>query len=116
MNGIINNYRISVIMLLVMALLVVLLVSAGYAFNRGDIAEELALITSLPWGIVTLIDVYVGFILVSLWILWREGALIRALPWIILIMILGNIISCIYVLLALYRSTYENNMNRGFLP
>ncbi len=116
MNGIINNYRIPVMMVLVMALLVLLLVSAGYAFNKGDIAEELALITSLPWGVVTLIDVYVGFILVSLWILWREDTLSRALPWITLIMILGNIISCIYVLLALYRTTYENSMNRGLLP
>ena len=103
-------------MVLVSCILAVLLASVAYAVSSGDIRSELAQITSLPWGVVTLIDVYAGFILVSVWIIWREEDLFRALPWIVLIMLLGNIISCIYVLLALYRSICENNANRGVVP
>ena len=57
-----------------------------------------------PWGLVTLVDVYVGFALFSCWIVWREARAEKALIWVCLVLIGGNIVSTIYVLLAAYAN------------
>jgi hypothetical protein len=59
---------------------------------------------SIPWGIVSLVDVYVGFILFSGWIVFREESLVVASIWVISIMILGFFIASLYALLALQSS------------
>jgi hypothetical protein len=57
-----------------------------------------------PWGLATLVDVYVGFALFSCWIVWREARVEIALVWICLLLIGGNIVSTIYVLLVAYAN------------
>jgi len=58
----------------------------------------------MPWGIVSLIDVYVGFILFCGWIVFREKNLLIALLMVIMVMVLGNFIASAYALLALINS------------
>jgi hypothetical protein len=36
-----------------------------YAFSSGNFSEEGSRLLSMPWGIVSLVDLYVGFILFS---------------------------------------------------
>ena len=47
-------------------------VAIGSAFINGDFGAEGAKLTAMPWGIVSLVDLYVGFILFSGWIIYRE--------------------------------------------
>lgn len=75
-----------------------------YGFTVGDFAGEGAQLLSMPWGIVSLVDLYVGFIFFSGWIIYREGSLLRSLPWVILMMVLGFWAGSLYALLALMRS------------
>jgi len=75
-----------------------------YAFVAGDFATEGAWITSHPWGIVSLVDLYVGFIIFSMWIVYREKSPVAAVVWVVLMMILGNWTAALYVLLALVKS------------
>ena len=75
-----------------------------YAFSRGDIATEGGRLLSMPWGIVSLVDLYVGFILFSGWILYREASLGRAVVWVFLVMVLGFFTASIYAFLALRGS------------
>jgi hypothetical protein len=72
-----------------------------YGFTQGDFWAEGSVLTSMPWGVVSLVDVYVGFFLFGGWVLFRETSAGRATLWVILILTLGNLISCLYVLLAL---------------
>ena len=43
-----------------------------YGFTAGNFAEEGKQLLSMPWGIVSLVDLYVGFVLFSGWIVYRE--------------------------------------------
>ena len=92
---------------------VVILAAAGlaamaavlaYGFIVGDFTGEGAQLLSMPWGIVSLVDLYVGFSLFSGWIAFREHSWIRALLWIVLMMVLGFFTASLYTLLALRDS------------
>ncbi len=73
-------------------------------FISGDFGKDGADLLANPWGIVSLVDLYVGFALFSLWIAFRETNLIIAITWIILMMVFGFFAGSIYVLLTLYGS------------
>lgn len=75
-----------------------------YGFTVGDFFEDGSLILNNPWGIVSLVDLYVGFSLFSIWIAYREKNFIRALIWIVLMMVLGFFTGSLYVLYAIWQS------------
>jgi hypothetical protein len=75
-----------------------------YGFAVGDFAEEGKLLLSMPWGIVSLVDLYVGFILFSGWIVYRERSVARSIIWVVLMMILGFWTGSLYTLVALQSS------------
>lgn len=75
-----------------------------YGFTQGDLAAEGARILSMPWGVVSLVDPYVGFTLFSGWILYREPSLGRALVWVAFVMLLGFFTASVYAFLALRAS------------
>ncbi|WP_420631873.1 DUF1475 family protein [Candidatus Leptofilum sp.] len=76
----------------------------GYAFAVGDFGGEGSQLLAMPWGIVSLVDLYVGFSLFALWIFYRESNKLTATAWIVLLMVLGFFTGSLYVLLALFRS------------
>jgi hypothetical protein len=75
-----------------------------YGFTFGDFAAEGARLTAMPWGIVSLVDLYVGFALFSCWIVFREKAWLPSVVWVILMMGLGFWAGALYTLLALRGS------------
>jgi len=75
-----------------------------YAFTAGDFVTEGKQILSMPWGIVSLVDLYVGFALFSCWIVFRERALLPSLIWVIAMMVLGFWAGSLYTLIALQTS------------
>jgi hypothetical protein len=75
-----------------------------YGFTVGDFAEEGKQLLSMPWGIVSLVDLYVGFTLFSGWIVYREKSLWRSVVWVALMMVLGFFTASLYTLVALQRS------------
>src|SRR5690349_8413205 len=77
-----------------------LLAAALLALASGDVLRQALLILSQPWGIVSLLDIGVGFLFVWGWIVYREQSPLRAIGWIVAILILGNIASALYVALA----------------
>ena len=84
--------------------LVALSAALVYALVAGRFSEDAASLVANPWGLATLVDIYVGFALFSCWIVWREQRADRALVWIVLVLATGNIASSVYVLLALHES------------
>jgi hypothetical protein len=75
-----------------------------YGFAAGDFLEDGALLLSNPWGIVSLVDLYVGFILFSGWIIYREKSVQRSIIWVILMMVLGFFTGTLYTFIALQTS------------
>ena len=75
-----------------------------YAFTVGNFVADGAELLANPWGIVSLVDLYTGFILFSGWIIYREKSWINALIWTVLMMILGFFTASLYVLIALSKS------------
>lgn len=76
----------------------------GYGFIAGNFRSDGAALLANPWGIVSMVDLYVGFIIFSMWIAFRESSKISTITWVILMMILGNFTASIYVLYAVYQS------------
>jgi len=85
----------------------------AYAFIAGDFAAEGAILTSLPWGIVSLVDLYVGFTLFSAWIVYREKSIPVIVLWIIAVMTLGAFAISLYAFLALRAS--QGNPQKFFM-
>lgn len=75
-----------------------------YGFTQGDFGRDGSLLLQNPWGIVSLVDLYTGFILFSGWIMYREDSLPVAIFWVVLMMVLGFFTGALYTLLALYKS------------
>lgn len=70
-----------------------------YGFVIGNFSQDGAEIVSNPWGIVSLIDLYAGFLLFSAWIIYREKSLALAIFWTLLMMTLGFWAGSLYVLI-----------------
>jgi len=75
-----------------------------YGFTIGDFSGEGSQLLSMPWGIVSLVDLYVGFTLFSMWIIYREKSLPTAILWTIAMMTLGFFAGSLYAFLALQTS------------
>jgi hypothetical protein len=75
-----------------------------YGFTVGDFAGEGSALLDMPWGIVSLVDLYVGFTLFSGWIIYREKALLPSVIWVALMMVLGFWAGALYTFLALQTS------------
>ena len=75
-----------------------------YGFTVGNFRSDGAALLKNPWGIVSLVDLYVGFTLFSGWIIYREQSFGRSLIWVILMMVLGFFTASLYSLIALNKS------------
>lgn len=73
-------------------------------FINGDFGQDGGELLANPWGVVSLVDLYVGFALFSIWIAVREKNVFFAIVWIVLMMVLGFFTGSLYVLIALYQS------------
>lgn len=93
----------SIVRVLAVAGVIAMTLAIGYALVAGDFGREGAVLTALPWGIVSLVDLYVGFALFSAWVVFRETSRPTAIVWVILTLVLGNLITAAYVLWTLYR-------------
>ena len=75
-----------------------------YGFTVGNFSGEGTRLLAMPWGIVSLVDLYVGFTLFSAWIVYREKALLPSLIWVALMMVLGFWTGALYTFIALQTS------------
>ena len=75
-----------------------------YGFTVGDFAGEGSQLLSMPWGIVSLVDLYTGFTLFSMWIIYREKSLPIAILWTVAMLTLGFFAGSLYTFIALQTS------------
>jgi hypothetical protein len=71
-----------------------------YGMATGTFMPEGVVLASLLWGQISLIDVYIMFIIFSFWIIYREKSVWKSIIWVILMMILGSFTACLYIFIA----------------
>jgi hypothetical protein len=89
--------------------------SAAIVFGliSGDFGEESSAIWALPWGKVTLVDLYVGLLLFGGWIAYREGNRVVIVAWWVALAVLGNLAAAAYLLRATFTAGSVGEMLRG---
>ncbi len=85
----------------------------AYGMASGGFTDEFRAVLDLPWGQVTLIDLAAGLLLIGAWILWREGSVVRAIPWWVAMVATGNLAAALYVIWAARRSTSMTDFLTG---
>ncbi len=75
-----------------------------FGFTQGDFAREGAQLLNMPWGIVSLVDLYTGFLLFAGWVFYRESSRAAAFAWTLALLGLGFWAASLYALIALQRS------------
>lgn len=58
---------------------------------HGSFMDQLAVVTTLPWGVVSLVDLYVGFLLFAVLVFLTERSWVVAALWAVPVFIVGNI-------------------------
>ena len=66
----------------------------------GTFISEGSILSSLFWGQISLIDVYIMFIIFSFWVIYRENSAWKSIIWVILIMVLGSFTACLYIFIT----------------
>ena len=73
-------------------------------FLSGDFGAEGSDILALAWGRVTLVDLYVGVMVFSAFVVWRERHAGIVTAWIVSFIVLGNLATAVYLLNASLRA------------
>lgn len=82
-------------------LAVVLWASFTGGATHGGFMDQFGVVTTLPWGIAALADLYVGFVLFSIVIALVERTWVSALLWIAPLFVLGNFWAAFWLVLRL---------------
>lgn len=88
-------------------------IAIGYGLIVGDFLSDGAEILANPWGVVSLVDLYVGFVLFSLWIVFREQSVIRSIVWVVAMMVFGFWTASLYLLIASFRAPTVTSLLLG---
>ena len=82
------------------------------ALVSGDLVAEGRVIFDIPWGWVSVLDVYTGVAIVATWIWWRDGAAMGAV-WLVLLIVLGHLATALYVAWRAWTSASVEELLTG---
>lgn len=83
---------------------IIMAVSIIYGFMYSDFSGDGGQILALTWGKVTLIDIYIMFLIFSGWIYYREEHFLKFFGWFLLMLVFGAATACFYLYLTFDRS------------
>lgn len=78
-----------------------LIVASSFEMSLG---KGLAATVDTRWGITTMVDLYLGLLLIAGWIAYRERRVGRSLAWLLGLCLLGNFTALVYLLLASWQA------------
>lgn len=84
-----------------------------FSIVTGDFVVDGGALLSNVWGQMSMVDLYVGFLLFYMWILRREKSLLSKLFWFVLLMTTGSLATALYILKAAYTSKTETEFFLG---
>lgn len=69
---------------------------------ESNLFEEWNNLGQIPWMEATLYDFYANVLCIFLWIAYKEKSLVKKSVWLVLLVTLGSIGTCLYVLKELF--------------
>jgi hypothetical protein len=84
-----------------------------FGFVNGDFGSDASAIWGLPWGKVTLIDLYAGLVIFGAWVAVREASPVTTSLWWVALLTLGNLAAGAYLLRALFDAEDANELLTG---
>ncbi|MFD2144415.1 DUF1475 family protein [Mucilaginibacter antarcticus] len=70
---------------------------------QSNLFTEWDFLGSIPWMRATLWDFYANVLVIYVWVYYKEKHIALKVLWLILLVTLGSIASCAYVLVQLFR-------------
>ena len=70
---------------------------------QSNLFKEWAFLRSIPWMRATLWDFYTNVAVIYLWLCYKEKSIPAKIIWLVLLVTLGSIDSCCYVLIQLFK-------------
>jgi hypothetical protein len=70
---------------------------------RSNLFKEWDFLGSIPWMRATLWDFYANVTIIFFWLCYKEKSIVLKVVWLILLVALGSIASCAYVLIQLFK-------------
>jgi hypothetical protein len=70
---------------------------------ESNLFEQWDFLGSIPWMRATLFDFYANVLVIFVWVCYKEKGSLLKVMWFILLVCLGSIASCIYVLIQLFK-------------
>ncbi|NGY05018.1 DUF1475 family protein [Solimonas terrae] len=83
--------------------LLAILSATGWASLQLPMWQTPRAVATHPWFIATLVDTYLAFFTIWLWVAYKERSNLARGIWLILIFGLGNIAIATYMLIQLWR-------------
>lgn len=87
-----------------MAVLAGMVVAIWFGVSEGEFAVEASEIWAMPWGRVSLTDLYLGLVVFGAWVAVREARLSTTVAWWLSLLFLGNLAAGAYLTLAAFRA------------
>ena len=81
-----------------------------FSLLTGDFFAQGSILMGLVWGQMSLVDLYVGFLLVYVWIFYKETKILPRIIWALLLIVTGSLATALYVLIASYRTNTINDL------
>ncbi|WAC14331.1 DUF1475 family protein [Dyadobacter pollutisoli] len=69
----------------------------------SSLFKEWDFLGSIPWMRATLWDFYANVFVIYLWIWYKEPSILLKIVWLIAMVCLGSIASCVYILIELFK-------------
>lgn len=70
---------------------------------QSNLFEQWDFLGAIPWMRATLWDFYANVLVIFIWVCYKEKTIAIKAIWLILLVTLGSIASCAFVLLQLFR-------------
>ena len=107
-----KNYKFYTIFLCAF-LLIFLGIGIYWASIDSNVFQGAIEIFSLRWGLITVIDFYIGATVIGVWIGVLEKSVFRGLFWVLFIYLLGNLATLVYLI---RRTLISKSFTEIFTP
>jgi hypothetical protein len=81
---------------------------------NSNLFQQWDFLGAIPWMRATLWDFYANVSVIFLWVCYKEKTLASKIIWLILLVALGSIASCAFVLIQLFRLKPNEDLKEFF--
>ena len=81
---------------------------------NSNLFKQWDFLGAIPWMRATLWDFYANVLVIFIWVCYKEKNLALKVIWLVLLVVLGSIASCAFVLIQLFRLKPNEGLKEFF--